>query len=111
MYPKNIQEYIVQEIIKHNKYRDYEIQEQEKLLKDSNIDKCGKCMKYKKEMNVCHMCLINCCIACSKTELKHFNSSDTYDEITKEGFSSLNIALCNKCSLVLCDLCINSINM
>ena len=105
MYPKNFQEYVANAVIKHNKYRDDEIAELEAILADLNVDKCRKCQKYKKEINMCHMCDADYCRICSNTELKNFTSSDTYDEVTHEGFSPLQFDLCNKCSLNLCTSC------
>ena len=108
MYPKNIQEYVGNAVIKHMKYRDDEITELEAILEDSGIDKCKKCQKYKKETYMCNMCEADYCSACACTEIKSFRSSDTYNEVTGEGFSSLQFDLCNKCSSTLCGLCVDS---
>ena len=105
MYPKNFQEYVANAVIKHNKYRDDEIAELEAILADLNVDKCKKCQKYKKEMNMCGTCDADYCTSCSNTEMKSFTSSDTYDEVTDEGFSPLQFDLCNKCSSNLCTSC------
>ena len=108
MYPKNIQEYIVESVIKHNKYRDDEIKELERLLVECDVSKCDKCLKYKIEMYSCHLCQINCCFGCSETEIKTFISYNTYDRDTKEGFTSFKVNVCNKCILNLCVKCIDS---
>ncbi len=108
MYPKNIQEYIVESVIKHNKYRDDEIKELQQILHDLDLDKCSTCMKYKKIMDVCALCEKMCCYKCAKTNLKHLITSNTYDEITDTGSCSLDIELCNKCILNLCVECIDS---
>jgi hypothetical protein len=108
MNPKNIQEYMANAVIKHNKYRDDEIAELESILKDCGVERCFKCQKYKKEMDMCNMCDRDYCTSCSNTELKSFTSSDTYDEITHEGFSPIEFTLCDKCRSNLCGACINS---
>lgn len=107
MYPKNIQEYVANAVIKHMKYRDDEIAELEAILEEY-IDKCKKCQKYKKESYMCNMCVADYCSTCACEEMKSFRSSDTYNEVTGEGFSSLQFDLCNKCSSTLCSLCVNS---
>ena len=109
MYPKNFQEYVANAVIKHNKYRDDEIAELEAILADLNADKCGKCQKYKKEINICGTCDVFYCTSCSTTEMKSFTSSDTYDNVTHEGFSPVQFDLCNKCSLNLCTSCNSSL--
>ena len=54
---------------------------------------------------MCAMCEEDYCNSCSNTEMRSFTSSDTYDEVTDEGFSPLQFDLCNKCSLNLCTSC------
>lgn len=94
MNPKNIQEYIVQGIIKHNKYRDDEIDELKKALDDMGISKCGICLKYSKEYNVCSGCEFACCDSCLETKLKRINNSCSYPTY-----------LCDECSKIYCNHC------
>ncbi len=113
MYPKNIQEYIVESVIKHNKYRDDEIDELTKALNDMGATKCEICLKYKTEYNSCSMCDFRCCEFCSEAKLNVvLNSHSYYTYLCHEcckiycnNCTGKDIKKCDKCTERQCALC------
>ena len=95
MYPKNIQEYIVERIIKHNKYRDEEMRKLYKVLEDFDILKCDVCLEYSQNVKSCDMCDFKCCETCYDTKIRHIDT-----------WNLSGCKMCEKCILIYCHFCI-----
>ena len=98
MYPKNIQEYIVREIIAHNKYRDLEIEQLNKILQDFDITKCDVCLEYTRDGGSCGQCDFKCCGKCYDSKIKHVNT-----------WNLSGTEMCEKCILTHCHFCISEL--
>ena len=98
MFPKNIQEYIVEGIIKHIKYRDDEVKKLYEILEDFGITKCDNCSQYTKDGRLCDMCDLHFCETCYDLKIKHVNTWN---------LSGSN--MCDKCITVYCHFCIGKV--
>ena len=77
--PKNISEYVAQYVIKHNKYRDEELDILYKVLEDFDINKCFDCEKYYLKTGHCEVCDKYYCGCCGYIEhIKTWNLSGTW---------------------------------
>ena len=96
---KNIQEYVVNCVIAHMKYRDLELEqlkEEIKIMKEKletkDILKCGICKKYEEYDRTCDFCELVSCIECAYVKR----------------YSSWNISgctACNRCIELYCTMC------
>ena len=98
MFPKNIQEYIVEGIIKHIKYRDAEVKKLYEILEDFGITKCDNCVEYTKDGRLCDMCDLHFCETCYDLKIKHVNTWN---------LSGSN--MCDKCITVFCHFCMDDV--
>lgn len=84
---KNIQEYVVENIIKHIE----ELKEIKNVLSEFGIIKCNRCNKYTdKYITDCDFCLEKCCNSCIKN-YTDWNISGIY--------------VCEKCVFIWCVWC------
>jgi hypothetical protein len=93
---KNIQEFVANYVIAHNKYRDLEIEqlkaELNEILETCDIIKCNICNLYRDYYGSCEFCDIKTCASC--------------DYVQK--YSSWNISgcyACDKCEKLYCTGC------
>jgi hypothetical protein len=117
MYPKSIQEYIVEKIIKHNKYRDGEIEKLHKILEEFSIAKCDGCLRYINDGRLCDMCDLHYCENCYDEKVKHVNTRNLSGSNMCEKcifrhchFCMVEIELpfdrkCDTCNSILCETC------
>ena len=98
MFPKNIQEYIVEGIIKHIKYRNDEVKKLYEILEDFGITKCDNCSQYTKDGRLCDMCDLHFCETCYDLKIKHVNTWN---------LSGSN--WCEKCITIYCHFCMDDV--
>lgn len=83
--PKNIQEYVVQKVIEHLKYKDAEFKELADALSRFNLVKCSFCKKYADFDNSCDGCDNVSCSKCK--QIKNF-----------QGYNLSGINRCKNCT-------------
>lgn len=100
---KNIEEFVIKNVIKHMEYRDTEIIEMQNeiqtlkdLLEVRNVVKCGGCNHYGEYIGTCDICEIE---SCSDCECK-----DRCVKSYRSPYLS-GTCLCNACANLHCAWC------